>query len=141
MQGWWGERGRVPGGLAFGSVTFLMLPGYPKLPELIFAHQGQTSLRYASALISAFLTVTTIAIESPGFNTGRTPLLSRVREVTSTRSGLRPYQNITNFPILARRPGACLPVPTPASGEVASSPQQCSPANCLTSWPNRLTCS
>lgn len=114
----------------FRFSDFPMLPGYPNIPDLIFAHQGQTSLQYASSLISTLLT---IAIESPGFNIGRTPLLSSPAEVSEVTSMLHLVQwtpsisNIANFPALARRPGACLPDPTPASGEVASSlQQQCS---------------
>lgn len=44
-------------GLGEGSFWFSdfpMLPGYPSIPEVIFAHQGQTSLQYASTLIINF---------------------------------------------------------------------------------------
>lgn len=40
------------GGFWFSD--FPMLPGYPSIPELISACQGQTSLQYASTLIIDF---------------------------------------------------------------------------------------
>lgn len=38
----------------FWFSDFPMLPGYPSIPELISAHQGQTSLQDASALTIDF---------------------------------------------------------------------------------------
>lgn len=142
---------RVPGGLAWENVLFYrfidfpMLPGLPEHSRLILAHEGQTVCFYFHNQ-SPWLSLP-IAIAFPGINVSRTPLLSSptwASEVTSILYLLKgpwlcPYQKITNFLHLPEgQPSACLPGPTPASGDIASSRQQCNPTNCLAGWPGWL---